>query len=222
MAAPRIALIHALRLSPPAIMEAFARLWPEPMLMNLLDDSLSADLARDGALTPAMTERFLGLAAYARRTGADAILFTCSAFGPPIEAVKAAHPTIPVLKPNEAMIDAALEAAPSGRIGLVATFRPTFDSMRPEFAEAAARRGITLDLREGFAEGAMAALEQGDGAAHDARAAVAATGLGDCEAIALAQFSLARAAPVVARATGRPVLTTPDSAVARLRSLLGA
>ncbi|GIX08562.1 aspartate/glutamate racemase family protein [Elioraea sp.] len=222
MAEPRIALIHALRLSPPAIMEAFARLWPEPFLMNLLDDSLSADLARAEGLTPAMTERFLDLAAYARRCGADAILFTCSAFGPAIEAVKAAHPGMPVLKPNEAMIEAALDAAPSGRIGLVATFRPTFASMRPEFAQAAAARGIALDLREGFAEGAMAALEAGDGAGHDARAAEAARGLADCEAIALAQFSLARAAPAVARATGKPVLTTPDSAVARLRSLLAA
>ena len=54
--------------------------------MNLLDDSLAPDLARDGRLTPAMTERFLGLARYARSTGADAILFTCSAFGPCIEA----------------------------------------------------------------------------------------------------------------------------------------
>ena len=47
----RIALIHALRHSPPPIEAAFARAWPEAVLMNLLDDSLSADLARDGPLT---------------------------------------------------------------------------------------------------------------------------------------------------------------------------
>ncbi len=29
--------------------------WPEAVLMNLLDDSLSADLSRDGRLTEAMT-----------------------------------------------------------------------------------------------------------------------------------------------------------------------
>ncbi|HLL20016.1 MAG TPA: arylsulfatase, partial [Rubrivivax sp.] len=38
---------------------------------------------------------------------------------------------------------------------------------------------------------------------------------------ALAQFSLARAAPAVAAACGVPVLTTVDSAVRRLRWLLG-
>jgi Asp/Glu/hydantoin racemase len=219
-AAPRIALIHALRHSPGPIAEAFARLWPGPLLMNLLDDSLSADLAQEGRLTPAMTGRFLDLAGYARRTGARAILFTCSAFGPCIEAVKAAHPDIPVLKPNEAMIEAALDAAPSGRIGLLATFPATLASMRPEFEAAAARRGRTVALAETGAPEALAALDAGDGAGHDRHAADAARALAGCEVIALAQFSLARAAPAVADATGRPVLTTPESAVLRLRALL--
>jgi hypothetical protein len=44
--------------------------------------------------------------------------------------------------------------------------------------------------------------------------------LSDCSVVALAQFSLARAAAAVAAATGRPVLTTPDSAVRKLRRLL--
>jgi hypothetical protein len=38
--------------------------------------------------------------------------------------------------------------------------------------------------------------------------------------VALAQFSLSPAAPLVAEATGRAVLTTPDSAVRKLRRLL--
>src|ERR1043166_3639604 len=99
----RIALIHALKHSIVPVEASFARLWPEARLMNLLDDSLSADLARDGRLTDAMTERFLGLGRYAAGTGADAILFTCSAFGPCIEAVARAHAPMPVLKPNEPM-----------------------------------------------------------------------------------------------------------------------
>ena len=57
----RIALVHALKHSIVPIEASFARLWPDAELMNLLDDSLSADLARDGRLTDAMTERFLGV-----------------------------------------------------------------------------------------------------------------------------------------------------------------
>jgi Asp/Glu/hydantoin racemase len=209
----RIALIHALRHSPPAIEAAFARLWPDVTLMNLLDDSLSADLARDGAITPAMTERFLTLSRYAVNTGADAILFTCSAFGPCIEACAAELAPLPVLKPNEAMVAEA--AAMGGRIGLLASFGPTLDSMPPEFPE-----NVVLVPR--LAEGALDALNRGDAEAHDRLAAKAARDLIDCDAIVLAQFSLARAAPLVTAATGKPVLTTPDSAVRALRGRLRA
>jgi len=208
----RIALIHALRHSPPPIEAAFARLWPEAVPMNLLDDSLSADLARDGALTPAMTERFLALSRYAVGTGADAILFTCSAFGPCIEAVAEALAPLPVLKPNEAMVAEA--AALGGRIGLLASFAPTLASMPPEFPPG-------VSIRPHLAEGALDALNRGDAAAHDRLAAEAAAALADCDAIALAQFSLARAAPSIAAATGKRVLTTPDSAVRALRARLG-
>ena len=209
----RIALIHALRHSPPPIEAAFRELWPEPVLMNLLDDSLSADLARDGALTPAMTRRFLDLAGYAVGTGAQGILFTCSAFGPCIDAVKAAFPAIPVLKPNEAMIE---EACAAGRsIGLMASFAPTLASMPPEFP-------AEIVLRPTLVAGALAALDAGDVATHDRLAAEAAHTLKDCDAIALAQFSLARAAPAIAAATGLKVLTTPHSAVRKLRYMLGA
>jgi hypothetical protein len=215
----RIGLIHALGHSIVPINAAFARMWPEARLANLLDDSLSADLARQGALDDAMTERFLTLARYARKTGADGILFTCSAFGPCIEACAADLAPIPVLKPNEAMIDEALEAAgPTGKVGLMATFAPTLDSMPPEFAAAAP--GMTLVPC--LAEGALAALDAGNAAEHDRLAAAAGKRVADCDVIALAQFSLARAAEAVAQATGKRVLTTPDSAVRKLRRLLGA
>jgi hypothetical protein len=117
----RITLVHALKHSLVPIEESFARLWPETTRVNLLDDSLSADLARDGRLTEAMTDRFLALGRYAAATGADAILFTCSAFGPCIEAVARAQAPMPVLKPNEAMIELAVAQATgqARRIGLL-------------------------------------------------------------------------------------------------------
>ena len=213
----RIALIHALKHSIVPIEEAFSRLWPEARLANLLDDSLSADLARAGRLTPAMTERFLTLSRYARQCGADGILFTCSACGPCIEACARDLAPIPVLKPNEAMIEEALAlAGPTARIGLMATFAPTLSSMPPEFAVAAPNATLVPCL----ASAALTALDRGDFAEHDRQAAIAAEALKDCDVIALAQFSLARAASVVAEATGKPVLTTPDSAVRKLQRLL--
>lgn len=227
----RVTLIHALRHSPPPIEAAFARLWPGQVLMNLLDDSLSADLARRGRLDDAMTGRFLALGRYAAGTGSDAILFTCSAFGPCIEAVAADQAPMPVLKPNEAMI-AEIAAAGHQRVGLLATFPGTLASMPPEFPPG-------IEVVPMLAEGALAALDAGDVAAHD-RIAVAAArrfverdrpeaisagrespSLQPVDAIALGQFSLAHVAPLVAAATGLPVFTTPESAVRRLKAIIG-
>ena len=208
----RITLVHALKHSIAPIETSFAGLWPDARLMNLLDDSLSADLARDGRLTAGMTDRFLSLGRYAASTGADAILFTCSAFGPCIEAVAREHAPMPVLKPNEAMIEKA--AARAHRIGLLSTFAPTLASMPREFPRS-------VEIVPKLADGAMAALDRGDRAEHDRLVAEASHHLRDCDLIALAQYSMAPAAELVAKASGRPVLTTPDSAVLKLKELLG-
>jgi aspartate/glutamate racemase len=207
----RITLIHALKHSIVPIEASFARLWPEARLMNLLDDSLSADLARDGSLNEAMTTRFLDLGRYAASTGSNAVLFTCSAFGPCIEAVARARAPMPVLKPNEAMIE---QATKFRRVGLLSTFAPTLASMPVEFP-------ASVELVPKLAEGGLAALDRGDRAEHDRIVVQASKDLRDCDVIALAQYSMAPAADLVAQATGRPVLTTPDSAVAKLKKLLG-
>ena len=210
----RVALIHALAHSVAPINEEMARQWPECERMNLLDDSLSADLARSSnGLDAVMNKRFIALADYAVSTGADGLLFTCSAFGPCIEAV-ARHCSIPVLKPNEAMI---LEAVTCGRrIGLIATFAPTLQSMPAEFPSG-------VEVLAVLADGALEALNAGDIARHDeliVQAARSAVSQG-AEVIALAQFSMARAEPLVRVAVAQPVITTVGSAVRAMRLALG-
>ncbi len=211
VSAHRIALIHALIHSIAPVNAELDRAWPGSVRMNLLDDSLSADLAASrGGLDDAMTARFVALADYAIGTGVRGILFTCSAFGPCIDAVARHWPEIPVLKPNEAMIADATRIG--RRIGLVASFAPTLASMPAEFPA-----GVTV--LPALAEGALDALTQGDAARHDqlvVQAAQRVAGEG-CDVVALAQFSLARAAAEVELAVRVPVLTTVGSAVRLLR-----
>lgn len=211
----RIALIHALAHSVGPINDEIARVWPDCQRMNLLDDSLSADLARNAqGLDAAMHQRFETLAAYAENTGAKAILFTCSAFGPCIEAVAARRPHMPVLKPNEAMVSDA--AGVGRRVGLIASFAPTLVSMPSEFPAG-------VEVIPDMAEGAMDALNNGDVERHDALIVQSALRLvrQGCDVIALAQFSMARAQDAVRRVVHVPVLTTPGSAVMALRRRLG-
>jgi Asp/Glu/hydantoin racemase len=162
-----------------------------------------------------MHARFARLGQYAVDCGSDAILFTCSAFGPCIEAVARTHASRPVLKPNAAMV--AQAASLGCRIGLVASFAPTLQSMPAEFPAGAA-------LECELVEEALTALNAGDTARHDALVLTAAERLVNkgCAVIALAQFSMARARKLVAERTGLPVLTTVDSAVSELRRRLNA
>lgn len=210
----RIALIHATPLAMEPIQAAFAEAWPEAETINILDDSLAVDRARDDDLTPAMFERFRTLADYAVSYGADGILFTCSAFGEAIEAAAEMHP-IPILRPNEAMFDAALEKG--ARIGMVSTFAPAMASMEAEFQAAAAGRDPPVVLQSVLAPGAMEALRSGDAEGHHRRVAEAAATLRDVDAIMLAHFSTSRALDAVRARVSVPVLTSPGAAVSRMR-----
>jgi Asp/Glu/hydantoin racemase len=219
----RIVVIHALQDSQVPIWNAFKAGWPDAEIHNLMDDSLSADLAVEGRLTQAMIDRFLTLGRYAAAAGpgerrADAILFSCSAFGPAIEAVKDALP-IPVLRPNEAAFEEAL--ARGRKLGLMVTFAPSLPPLVAELEEMAKQRGLQKpEIVTAVAEGALAALQGGRPEEHDRIAAETAARLGQVDALVLGQFSLARAKPAIEARGIRPVITTPASAVDKLRRTL--
>lgn len=216
----RIALIHALEESVQPARQAFARHWPEAFAFDLVDTSLAIDRADAGRLDASMMSRFRALADYAathagRGGRAAGILFTCSAFGPAIDAVKASLP-IPVLRPNESAFEAALQKG--DRLGLVVSFEPSRLALENELRAMAAASGRTVSVRSVTAVGALEALKAGDGDRHDALAAEAAATLGPVDAVILGQFSLARAHDRVADATPAAIVTTPRSAVEALRA----
>jgi hypothetical protein len=68
----------------------------------------------------------------------------------------------------------------------------------------------------------MAALKAGDGAEHNRLIAEAAPRFANCDAVLLAHFSTARAAPAVSAVLERPVLTSPGSAVAKLKRMIAS
>lgn len=214
---PRIALIHATPLAVEPINTAFKQMWPGALATNLLDDSLAPDLVREGGITARVIDRFVTLAKYVRKAGADGIMFTCSAFGTAIEAARDAV-DVPVLKPNEAMLDEALEAGT--RLGVLATFEPSIPNFVVELESLAKEKGVRLDVRTRAVANAMAELQAGRGDEHDRLIAEAAAQLMDCDAVLLSQFSMASAAARIASTPTCKVLTSPASAVARMKSLL--
>ncbi|MCJ7872805.1 hypothetical protein [Phaeobacter sp. J2-8] len=115
----RIVLIHATRVAMAPIDDAFKRLWPDAETISILEEGLSADAASGRVDATELDRRINVLADYAMDLAPDAILYTCSAFGAGIETA-AARLDIPVLKPNEAMFEAAV--ASGGNATMLYTF----------------------------------------------------------------------------------------------------
>ncbi len=106
---------------------------------------------------------------------------------------------------------AAQQGSPAP-VGLIASFAPTLASMPNEF-------GAGASLQTALVESALVALNEGRLDDHDAAVLAAAKELvaNGCGVIALAQFSMARAASLLRRELHVSVLTTPDSAIRRLQ-----
>lgn len=218
----RIALVHATPLAMQPMTLAFSKSWPEANCMNLLDDCLAKDLARDGSMTPTMMARVIEIASYAKGCGAQAVQFTCSAFGVAIDEASK-NLGIPVLKPNEAMFEQALGICigqKNTRVGLLTTFEAATPSMAKEWAEATANLKVKPELVTACAEGALEALSAGDTRLHDQLVLTSAKTLVDCDVIMLGQFSMVRSQSMVAEVTRGTVLSSPDSAVMKLKKIL--
>ncbi len=217
---PRIGLVHALHASIAAIEAAFSELWPAAETVSLYDQSLYTDFNRAGGLTPAVYQRIESLLRYSADSGVQAILFTGSLFGEPVEAARE-RLTVPVLTAYEAMIEEAFTGRKRPRLGLLATAAGTADMMSTDIGEYAAAQGLDFELEAKTIAGAIDALLWGDREEHDELVLAAARELGACDVLMLAQFSMAPVARRIPELPGRQVLTSPGSAVAKLKRLLG-
>jgi len=226
---PRIILISALAQSPGPALEAMRVIWPEAAATNLIDDSLASDFAAIGSITQDIYDRFLTLGRYAASSHDGSartagLLFTCSAFRPAIERVKA-DLSIPVVTPNEGAFDEALALCKGsdggGRIGLLLTFQGSVAALTDEIHAMADKLGQARpQIVSAVAEGALEALQRGDGGLHDRLSVAAAEGLPSVDVVVIGQFSMARAAPAVTALRAEPVLTTPYMAARKLRKLV--
>jgi len=214
---PRIALIHATRLAIQPIEDGFRNTWPEAELVHLLDESLSIDMASGHVSEEALYMRIVQLAYYAQGANPSAILFTCSAFGPGIEQA-ATQATIPVLKPNEAMFEAAVKEG--GHLCLLYTFPQSVGSMLSEFESMTKHLGLEATLTPIYVEDAREHLSSGDQESHDQRIVETVKArASEFDGFLLAHFSMASALTVLKTQSSRLCWSPVDSAVIQLKRL---
>jgi Asp/Glu/hydantoin racemase len=213
-----IVLLHATPVAIAPIHDAFLADWPEARLINLLDDGLTAARGSSMDLSESLRTRFVNLARYGYESGADAILATCSAFGPAIEDADAELP-VPVCKPNAAMFADAL--AQGRNIAMIATFAPALPTMVTEFFGGVSRTNSDATLATFIVDDAIDRLRAGDSETHNRLVAQKAASLHGYDAIMLAHFSTAQALDAVTPVASCPVFSAPRSAVANLKNRLG-
>lgn len=213
----RLALIHATRLAIDPILSACESAWPQVEPVSILDESLAIDRSKDTHLTEELSNRIIALSQHAEGLGSDGVLFTCSAFGQAIEKA-ALSCAVPVLKPNEAMFEKALSMG--DRVAMIYTFPPAVAGMEQEFSDEAVRRQSCATMRSVFAEGARQAVERGDIQKHNKIIASTVSTVKDADVILLAHFSMATAASDANATTEIPVITSPTTAIEKIKSLV--
>jgi hypothetical protein len=214
----RIFLVHPTPLALPPVDEAFKTLWPQAQVLNLLDESLYADVGANGELTPALYARVANLFRHSEASGADGILFSGSTFGPAVEEGRKGI-KVPVLRIEEGMMDEAV--ARGGSILVVSTQKRAMPVVRATLDQSAKRAGKAPAIKEIWVAGARDALNAGDTDRHDRLIAEQAAAAGDFDTVALSMISMAPARAKMPPALAKKTLTSGETAVARMRKLLG-
>jgi Asp/Glu/hydantoin racemase len=214
----RLALIHTVGSLVPVFESLTRELAPNVTTTDMVDEGLLEETIAAGEVPPATAERLEGHVRRALDEGADVVLVTCSSMGGAVDDLQARHGW-PVLRVDEAMVDAALAAG--SRIGVVATLgstlRPTADLVRRR-AQDVRDDAAAVEVVTRLVDGAFAALKTGHAAAHDAAVRnVLRELIPEVDAIVLAQASMARVAGTLdpAEIAATPILSSPRLGVER-------
>jgi len=214
-----LALIHTSATLVPVFAQLCKAKLPHAATFNIVDDSLVRQIGAKGGITPDIAARVAGYIGSAASGGADFILVTCSSIGPAVEAA-AASVKVPVLRVDQPMADAAIQAG--RRIGVIATLPTTLNPTSDLVRRRAVAAGRTIELTTRLVEGAFEALMAGDAATHDALVGAALQELStQVDVILLAQASMARVVDTLPAASRRiPILASPPLAIDHLATLL--
>jgi Asp/Glu/hydantoin racemase len=184
--------------------------------VHIVDETLLQDTIAHG-LRESTRRLVAEYAAFAERSGAAAVLVTCSSIGAAAELARA-EVGIPVFRVDEPMAAAAVTAG--RRIGVLATLAATLGPTRDLLAREAARRAEPCEITTSVCPGAFDALRAGDAARHDEIVGAEVTRLAaGVDALVLAQASMARVVDgLPADRVPVPVFTSPRSGIGQLRA----
>ena len=213
----RVFLVHPTSLAMAPIDEAFKTLWPQAQTINVLDESLYADIPQNGTLAPAIYDRVASLLRHCELSGADGILFSGSTFGPAVDKARAGM-RVPVLRAEEAMMEQAVTLGE--RLLLVCTAKRAMPVVRGTLDAAVKRAGAKRAITELWVQGARDPITSGDVVTHDKLIAEQVMAAGDFDVIVFGQISMVPVRTPLPPDLTRRIVTGPEATVARMRALI--
>ena len=200
--------------------DIFKEIMPKVRRINIIDDSLLADVMASGKITQSITRRMCTYVQAAEESGADAILSLCSSLGPTIDIARPLV-NIPVIKIDDPMAEEAARSAK--RIGVMATvlttLGPTVDLIRSK----ASAMNKEIHIEPTLVEGAFQILMSGDRERHDRMVAEEAQKLASkVDVIVLAQASMTRLVPILGQKTSLRILSSPRMAIEYTAKILNS
>ncbi|MFG1689652.1 aspartate/glutamate racemase family protein [Nonomuraea sp. NPDC049269] len=210
-----VAVVNATPASMRPATDGLGQGFPEAAAWHLMDDRLVTEADAAGGMTPALTRRMLALIDYAVRGGADAVLLSCSMYGPAAELARRLH-NVPVTGSDEAMFADVAQRRP-GKVLMLGSL----DSAAADSARRLQRVAEGVEVKGVAAPGAAAAAAVRDWPALvDALARAAEPSLGLAELVLLGQYSISPVHAELADRLGVPVLSPPLMAARALREAL--
>ena len=220
----RIGVLSPVNVALPAVKDAFLDIWPEADPICLLDESLYADFVNsDFTVQPDLPEeaytRIANLFQYSKNTGVEGIIFCGSVFGALVEEGRKGL-DIPVLTSFEGMIEEAFSCGP--RIGIVTTAEGSLSCLVDDINRYAQANLLECSIKSEVADGAFQKALDGDIEGSDAMVIKSASLVTECDSLMLGQFSMGRVARKIVNIIEKPVLTAPECAVKKMKSLIEA
>ncbi len=191
---------------------------PDVSITNTVDEFLASDAEEQGQMTPTNRSRFFALLKTSEATGAAAIVVTCSTLSPIVEELRQ-YIGIPIVTIDEAMLSEAIRIG--DRILVVATAHSTIGPTTEHLHIQARVTGKNASVSTIVCSEAYVAIKNRDTEAHDRSVLAALEQTEDIDVIVLAQASMAHLEEAVRDLTGKPVVSSPERCITKLRSVLG-
>jgi len=188
-------------------------------IYNIVDDSILPRILNNGSLSPEIISTVYQHISSAERMGSDIVLVTCSSISEVVDIVSPLV-SVPVIKIDDAMTDEAVNIADN--IAVVATIKttlnPTINQLKKKMLKTRKEINIVPLL---CSDAYQALINENNSKKHDLLLYKAIEEIiEDVDAIVLAQASMARLLPKLKKLTNKPILTSPESAVEKVVSLL--